>query len=309
MAIPDFQTLMLPVLRRLASGQVASRDLIVALADEFGLSTDEREALLPSGRQTRIANRVHWVIAYLNRAGLAARLSRGLYDVTERGRAVVVAPPDRITIPYLRQFPEFREFRAGELAAVLASAMAGPDAAPAATPQDRLDAAEREMREALAASLLDRVRALDPKAFERLIVALLVRMGYGGTQMDAGRHLGQSGDGGVDGVIRADALGLDAVYIQAKRYAVGNVVGSPSIREFAGSLLTRGASKGVFVTTSRFTEAAKADAERLGSQQRIVLVDGVELAELMMTYEVGVRTHQIVKVQRPDLDLYEDDAD
>lgn len=308
MPIPDFQTLMLPALRRLAASQWATRDLIAALSEEFGLTYAERVALLPSGQATTMANRVTWAVAYLAKAGLVSRVGRARYGATDRGRTALETAPDRITVPWLRRFPEFQETRTGDASRGAESLSVSDTATSVATPRERLEVAEREMRAALADELLARVRDLSPTAFEQLIVDLLLRMGYGGTRADAAQRLGRTGDGGVDGVIRGDALGLDAVYLQAKRYAADNTVGSGAIREFSGSLLARGATKGVFVTTSGFSRAALEDRDRLAMQQRIVLIGGTELAALMMEHEVGVRTVQTVRVQRLDLETYEEEA-
>lgn len=310
MSMPDFQTLMLPVLRHLAERPWKTAELVEAISDEFALTHGERAELLPSGRQSRIANRTHWSLAYLNKAGLITRLGRGHYEANEAGRTLLAAPPERITLAFLlERYPGIRAFR-GEVD-VTPNGSSEPlgsvvSEGQSATPRERLEAAEKEMRSALLAELLDRVRGLTPEAFEQLIVDLLVKMGYGGSRTEAARRLGRSGDGGIDGIIREDALGLDAVYIQAKRYAEDNAVGAPAIQGFAGALLGNGATKGVFVTTSRFTAAARDSASGYRTH-RIILIDGPELAALMVEHDVGVRTVQIVRVQRVDLDAYEED--
>lgn len=311
MAMPDFQSLMLPALRRLADRAWKTGDLVQALADEFALTLEERGEMLPSGRQTRVANRTHWSLAYLNKAGLVVRLGRGHYEASPAGRALLANPPERITLSYLlERYPGVRAFRGEGEAPRNGSAepqtISGSAEPQNATPRERLEAAEREIKAALLAELLDRVRALTPEAFEQLIVDLLVKMGYGGSHREAARRLGRSGDGGIDGIIREDALGLDAVYIQAKRYAEDNAVGAPAIQGFAGALLGNGAMKGVFVTTSRFTPAAK-DSASAYRTHRIILIDGNELAALMIEHEVGVRSVSTIRVQRIDLDAYEDD--
>ena len=310
MPMPDFQSLMLPVLRRLADHPWKTGDLVAALADEFALTPDERSELLASGRQTRIANRTHWALAYLNKAGLLNRLRRGYYEASASGRSLLANPPERITLAFLiERYPGVRAFR-GENEATQNGAGGRPAIsaaeAHAATPRERLEAAEKEIRAALLAELLERIRTLAPEAFEQLIVDLLVKMGYGGSRNEAARRLGRSGDGGIDGIIREDALGLDAVYIQAKRYAEDNTVGAPAIQAFAGALLGNGAVKGVFVTTSRFTTAAR-EAAAAYRTHRMILIDGAELAALMIEHEVGVRTIQTIRVQRIDLDAYEDE--
>ncbi len=312
MAIPDFQTLMLPVLRKLAERRWAMIELVEAMSQEHRLTDDERRALLPSGRQTRIANRTHWAVAYLNRAGLITRIGRGQYEVSDAGRIVIASPPDRITIKYLTKFPAFAGFRAearrdnGVTNEVSDQPQSDAIAAQRGTPEERLEAASSDLKAELAVTLLARVRGLSPAIFEQLIIDVLVKMGYGGSRREAAETLGRSGDGGVDGVIREDALGLDMIYVQAKRYAEDNPVGAPAIQGFAGALLGKGATKGVFVTTSRFTEAAR-QAQSTYKSHRIVLLDGAELAHLMIEHEVGVRTVQTIRVQRLDLESYEDE--
>jgi restriction system protein len=310
-AIPDFQSLMLPVLRHFAERQWSTAELTTALSDEYGLTADERRQLLPSGTQTTITNRTHWAVGYLNRAGLISRVARGQYVATEDGRKVLAAPPDRITIGFLNQFPAFDGFRrklqAEEGFAPSSISSAADSGVPAATPEERLGAVDRELKADLAETLLGRLRAISPSAFEQFIVDLLVAIGYGGTHREAAERLGRSGDGGVDGVIREDKLGLGMIYIQAKRYAEDNSVGAPAIQGFAGALLSNGATKGVFVTTSRFTSQAR-DMTSTYKTHRIVLIDGPELARLMIEHDIGVRAVQTVKLQRVDLEAYEEDA-
>ena len=308
MPIPDFQTLMLPTLRRLVERRWRTAELIAALSDEFGLTDAERTALLPSGRQPVIANRTHWSLAYLNKSGLITRVGRGEYEASDAGRGVVAAPPPRITLAWLTQhFEGARAFRGEGNGPAETSGSTSTAPTILHTPRERIEAAAIELQDALAAELLDRLRGIAPAAFERVIVDLLVRMGFGGSRQDAGERLGGTGDGGVDGIIRQDALGLDAVYVQAKRYAEDNPVGAPAVQGFAGALLARGATKGVFVTTSRFTAAAREAVDHYRSH-RIVLIDGAELARLMIRHEVGVRTTQIIRIGRVDLEGYEDDG-
>ena len=311
MAIPDFQSLMLPVLRRLAERQWSTSELTTALSDEYSLTPDERRQLLPSGTQTTIANRVHWALAYLNRAALISRVARGQYVATDAGRTVLAAPPDRISIGYLNKFPAFAGFRSklqtdgSNLPSE--SVPVGEAAVLAATPEERVAALDLDLKAELTQTLLGRLRAISPSTFEQLIVDLLVAIGYGGTHREAAERLGRSGDGGVDGVIREDKLGLDMIYVQAKRYAEDNPVGAPAIQGFAGALLSNGATKGVFVTTSRFTGHAR-DMSATYRSHRIVLIGGPELARLMIEHDIGVRTVQTIKLQRVDLEAYEDDS-
>jgi len=303
MAIPDYETLMLPVLQACGDGREhRTPDLAGQMADLFRLSEDERAALLPSGRQAVIANRTHWAITYMAQAGLLERTRRGFVRLTDRGRAVLARAPERIDNDFLMQFPEFVAFTRRSRS---------PDPSPtvvvepAQTPEERLRSAAGELEAALRAELLDRIRKLPPDFFERAVVQLLVAMGYGSDRGGRAAAIGRSGDGGLDGMIDQDPLGLDRVYVQAKRYAADNPVGSAAILQFSGALAQRGATRGVFITTSRFTEDARATAARL--PQRIVLVDGEELARLMIRHDVGVRIAETVHVKRIDEDFFLDE--
>ena len=307
MDIPDYQTLALPALRHLAESPFKTSTLIGVLSDEFSLNFEQRQKLLPSGRQPVINNRVHWSLAYLNRAGLIERIGRGEYKITTAGLKLMEAPPDKITVKFLAaNYPSLSVFLTGITSGVkIPSPLMD---SPPIDPEESLLTTSAYLRTALTAELLDRVRALTPAQFEALMVGLLLALGFGGGNgAGRGETLGMSGDGGVDGVMREDALGLDVVYIQAKRYAATNAVGPEAIQGFAGSLLERGATKGVFATTSRFTDGAKRAAERLSTQRRIVLIDGDELARLMIEHGVGVRTVQTIRIQRVDLSDYEDE--
>jgi restriction system protein len=316
MAIPDFQTLMLPVLSRLAMEQASTTGLIATMADHFGLADAERAELLPSGRQPVIANRVHWAVSYLGRAGLVDRVARGVYRASDRGRAVLAQPPERITIAFLRQFPEFRSLRPHDSYPNDAGNAAGttvPEAGEAVgvadserTPEERIGDAEAIIRADLRERLLQRVRAAEPAFFEQVVIDLLVSMGYG-TSKDAGEVRGKAGDGGIDGVIREDRLGLDLIYVQAKRYGADNPVGPDKIREFSGALDFAGARKGVFITTSRFTSEAARFAAQL-QMKRIVLIDGDALTDLMIQHGVGVRPKgEPIVINEIDLNYFEPD--
>jgi restriction system protein len=236
--VPDYQSLMLPVLRAAADGEKRIGAVVQSLGEELGLSEAARAALLASGRQTIFANRVHWAKTYLAKAGLVEATRRGHFRLTQRGADVLAASPERIDNRFLSRFEEFRQF--SDRSAQPTDDEVVPELADAAeqTPDEIMRAAHRRIEAALAEELLDRVRSAPPDFFERLIVNLLLAMGYGGSAADAGRALGRSGDDGVDGVIDQDALGLDRVYIQAKRYAAGNSVGPGAIRDFFGSLWT-----------------------------------------------------------------------
>jgi restriction system protein len=308
MAIPDFQTLMLPVLNTLAEGERSTSRLLEGLADQFGLTPEERAQLLPSGRGQLFRNRIGWALTYLSRARLIERVSRGVYRLSDRGRSVLAAPPDRISIAFLRQFSEFRSLRPddaydGEVGETgeAAGATAGDTAK---TPEERIEEAVSLIQADLRDKLLQRLRAVDPSFFEQVVLDLLVAMGYG-SDSEASQLRGRAGDGGIDGVIREDRLGLDLIYVQAKRYADGNTVGTDRVREFSGALDIHGARKGVFLTTSRFTAEAHRFADQLQSK-RIVLVDGERLAALLVQHGVGVRQKGApIVLQELDLNYFE----
>jgi restriction system protein len=303
MAVPDFQSLMLPLLQISVDGQEHSlaeaRD---ALASEFRLSASDLEELLPSGRQSKFSNRVAWAKSYLQQAGLVVSPQRGHFQVTARGREVLKASPARIDIKFLEQYPEFVEFRNSK-----AEVGDTPSAAPAdqpepETPEEALEAAHLKMRTGLALELLSRVKAASPQFFERLVVELLLKMGYGGSRRDAGQAIGRAGDEGIDGVISEDRLGLDVVYLQAKKWE--GTIGRPEIHKFVGALHGKRAKKGVFITTSTFSAEATAYVEHI--DPKVVLIDGRRLADLMMDFDVGVNTAAIYSVKRVDSDYFDD---
>ncbi len=302
-AVPDYQSLMLPVLRAAAGGEQRIGAVVQRLGEELGLSEASRAALLASGHQTIFANRVHWAKTYLAKAGLVEGTKRGHFRLTQRGADVLADSPERINNRFLSRFEEFRQF--SDRSAQSTDDEVVPETADAAeqTPDEIMRAAHRRIEAALAEDLLDRVRAAPPDFFERLIVNLLLAMGYGGSAADAGRALGRSGDDGVDGVIDQDALGLDRVYIQAKRYAAGNSVGPGAIRDFFGSLDRHKAAKGLFVTTSGFTSSARETADYLS--KHIVLIDGEQLTRLMIRHNVGCRIEEVLHVKKVDEDFFE----
>ena len=301
--IPDFQALMLPVLRDARDGEVRIGETVARLADQLGLSQEQRAALLPSGRQTVFANRVHWAKSYLGKAGLIDLTKRAHFRINARGHDVLAEQPDRINIRYLAKFADFAQF-------LSAGAKPAPDPSvpadaigDALTPDERMRRARDEIEGALSGELLRRIQSAPPAFFELLVVRLLTAMGYGGSVENAGRALGQSGDGGVDGVIDEDALGLDRIYVQAKRYKDGNSVGSGAIRDFFGALDQFKAGKGLFVTTSAFTASARQTAA--GLSKRIVLIDGPQLAALLIRFDVGCRIEETLAIKRLDEDFFE----
>jgi restriction system protein len=308
MTIPDYQSLMLPVLRLAADGETRVPDAAEKLADQLGLSVAERGELLPSGRQRILHNRIHWAKFYMTRAGLIDSPARGRFKASEAGRALLAIHPAVINVDTLKTYPAFAEFYSSSTSKIgsadTASAGAGDtiDVTTSATPEEQIDAAQAVLHQALKADLLQRILAQSPAFFERAIVDLLVGMGYGGSHENAARRLGKSGDGGIDGVIDEDRLGLDRIYVQAKRYASHVSVGRPEVQGFLGSLVGVGAAKGVFVTTSSFSAPAIDFVRHL--PQRIVLIDGNRLADLMIEHGVGVRIARTVEVKRLDEDFF-----
>ena len=306
MAVPDFQTLMLPVLRATADGEISARDLRARLAEEFELSESDLAEMLPSGRAPTFANRVAWANFSLQRAKLIEKVGRGVYVASKEGRSLLDNPPDRIDMRFLERYPAYVEWRqrsrSGRAKKGDEERTTADTSNDATTPEEQIAASHASLVEALRADLIDRVRELSPAFFERLIVDLLIAMGYGGGREDMGRAIGRGGDGGIDGIIKEDALGLDIVYIQAKRYGGDSTVGRPEVQSFAGSLDGVGATKGIFVTTSSFSKGALEFAERIA--KRIILLDGDELARLMVRHGVGVRIRTTYDIKTVDEDYF-----
>ena len=312
MAIPTYEDLMLPLLRRVAAEptDINVPALLPVLAQDFELTPDEVEQRLASGRQAVLANRCHWAQTYMRRAGLLESVRRGFFKVTERGRQLLAENPTRIDGDVLLRYPEFAAWRhaSRQRPGDKVSTVAAQDAATTpveATPDEQIDAAAQLLTAELEAQLLDRVRLAEPLSFEQIVVDLLIAMGFGGGDPEMGKRLGRSGDGGIDGLIQEDALGLDAVYVQAKRYRDGNNIGAPVLQAFVGSLVGNRATKGVFVTASRFTADARDYARTI--QHRIVLIDGSELVRLMARHGVGVRIDRTVVIKKLDEDYFSDE--
>ena len=300
MAIPDFQSLMLPVLEASAAGEVKISDVVSTLGLSLKLSEQELSELLPSGKQTTFANRVNWAKSYLGKAGLITLTRRGYFQISQKGKDVLKSPPAAINTKYLEMLAGFKMYQPfGD------TVKASPQNAPAVddlTPDERIRSARDELEATLSAELLEKILAAPPSFFERLVVQLLVAMGYGGSAADAGRALGKTNDGGVDGVIDQDALGLDQIYVQAKRYTDLKV--SPGeIRDFYGALATFKASKGLFVTTSSFTAAAREAAVKLPN--KIVLIDSVQLTRLMIRFDIGCRVEEAIYIKKIDEEFFE----
>lgn len=295
--------MMLPVLEEAAHGEVRIGAVVEQLADRFHLTPNQRAELLPSKRQTTFANRVHWAKSYLGKAGLIELTKRGHFRITDAGKKVLAAPPQRIDITFLKQFPEFVAFRESSAANRESADQSGEEAESTLTPDEQMRRARDQIEADLAQDMLKRIGSAPPEFFEKLVVKLITSMGYGGSIDDAGRALGRSGDGGVDGVIDEDALGLDRIYVQAKRYKDGNPVGPGAIRDFFGALDQFKAGKGLFVTTSSFSSSAASTAA--GLSKRIVLIDGQQLARLMIKYEVACRVEEQLSIKRIDEEFFE----
>lgn len=300
--LPDYQSLMLPLLQLVADERDHTiRDLIESLAKIFNVTEDERRMLLSSGSQAIFDNRVGWAKTYLKKAGLLESPRRGTFRISKIGRDVLKENLDKIDARYLRRFPSFVEFQSPSK-----SETGGDESAAVAnveqTPEEGLDRAYQGIRRTLASDLLTNVIDLSPAFFEKLVIDLLVKMGYGGSVKDAGNAIGKSGDEGIDGTIKEDKLGLDVIYIQAKRWAPGNMVGRPEIQKFVGALAGQGAKKGVFITTSAFTKDALEYTPR--NETKIVLIDGEKLANLMIDYSIGCNAVQTYEIKKIDNDYF-----
>ncbi len=301
MAVPDYQTLMLPLLRFHADGSVHSlQEAMDALAREFKLTEEDLRVLLPSGRQTAFRNRVSWARTYMSKAGLLVTVKRGHCSITKNGMKVLADNPARIDARYLRQFPSFIQFQESKHESDSTETTPLPLSETKESPEEQIESAHTQLTRALAGELLTRIQTSAPDFFERLVVELLLKMGYGGSRQDAGRAIGRSGDGGIDGIINEDRLGLDSIYLQAKRWE--NPVGRPEIQKFAGALAEHRAKKGVFITTSTFTKEAHASAMK--HDARIVLIDGEKLATLMIDHGLGVTLEATYEVKRIDSDYF-----
>lgn len=305
MGIPDFQTMMRPALACLENGEVhTARSVRETLAESYALSEADRSHMLPSGRARTFDNRVSWAITYLSQAGLVDRPSRGHVQITATGRQALAAHPQRIDMGTLEQYPSYVEFRTRRSRNNPASGVdveqTQPEG-PAATPADLIAQAVADNRAAVEGDVLRAALALSATGFEDLVIRLLEAMGYG--RAGSVERTSSSGDAGVDGIISQDPLGLDRIYVQAKRYAEDRAIDRPRIHEFAGALLGKQGDRGVYITTSRFTDGARQEAERINA--RIELIDGVRLAELLVAHEVGVQAETEATLYRLDEDFFE----
>lgn len=306
--IPDFQSIMLPLLELTGDGkELSNKEVIAVFADKWNLTEEERERLLPSKVAKVFANRVMWAKTYIRKAGLITLSGRGIFKITERGLELLENPPQKLTIKHLKQFEEFREFqtinRKGKSTNGKEETL--QDNIEEKTPEELLAAGYESIRAALVSDLLDVIHSMTPRFFERLVVDLLLKMGYGDDETRSGIVLGGSGDEGIDGVISEDKLGLDMIYIQAKKWEAGNSVTRPEIQKFVGALQGKRAKKGVFITTANFTNGAKEYADMV--ETRVILIDGQKLANLMIDHNVGVSLKDSYLIKKIDSDYFEDE--
>jgi restriction system protein len=309
MAVPDHQSLMLPLLNMAGDGNEHSlNEAIESLAQQFRLSEIDRNEMLPSGMQRKFDNRVSWARTYMQKALLLSSPGRSKFRITERGIQVLKDHPTQINVKFLRQFPEFVAFHThankdGKIEENNHTTQEILEKT-SQTPQEILEASYQNLRQTLAQELLERIKISPPKFFESPVVDLLIAMGYGGSRKDAGQAVGQVGDGGIDGIIKEDKLGLDAIYLQAKRWE--DTVGSPVVQGFAGALIGKKARKGVFITTSNFSPQARSFTS--GTENlKIILIDGEQLAQLMIEHDVGVTEESRYIVKKVDLDYFGDE--
>jgi len=296
MPVPTYDDLMLPLLQYAGDGEIHHvRDASEEIAKHLRLTEEQINELLPSGKKTKYYDRIHWAKTYLTKAHLLESAGRGFFQITERGFSVLNTKPTVINNEMLSQFPEFIEFYSPVLPEPTNSnkSVVGEQ-----TPKEEIRSIYQRLRTTLIDELLDTIAGVSPTFFEKLVIDLLLKMGYG-SSLDSGQHIGQSGDGGVDGVIREDKLGLDEIYLQAKRYSRDNAVDVKQIREFVGSLTSKGSTKGVFITTSYFTNSARDFVERIHTH-RIILIDGQQLATLMIENNVGISVLEVFEIKQVD---------
>jgi restriction system protein len=298
MAIPDYQTIMLPLLKFASDQKEHSvHEAVKFLADQFKLSEDDRKEMLPSGQQEVFVNRVGWARTYMKKAGLLESPKRGTFIITERGRKVLTSNPSKVDNKLLTNYEEFKEFKKKKRKVEEeAEVLEFQDK----TPEEAFEAAYENLRTELSSDILEHLKKSDPTLFEKIVIEVLVKMGYGGSLRDAGRAIGRSGDEGIDGIIKEDRLGLDIIYVQAKRW--DNTVSRPEIQKFAGALQGQRAKKGIFITTSNFSKEAIDFTSKIES--KIILIDGDQLADYMIDFNVGVTTTSKYELKKIDLDYF-----
>ena len=300
MSIPDFQSIMLPLLNFCADGKEhTNREAIDTLSEQFGLTEEEQKQPLPSGQQRVFDNRVAWARAHMKMGHLVENTRRGVFRITDRGKDVLSKSPSEINLRFLQQFPEYIQARAKHKTNRDQDASEDQEAK---TPEEQLEQAYETLRESLASELLSQLKSASPAFFEKVVVEVLVKMGYGGSRKDAGQAIGRSGDEGIDGIIKEDRLGLDIIYIQAKKWE--NTISRPEIQKFAGALQGKRARKGIFITTSEFSNGANEYVSAIDS--KIILIDGQQFAKLMMDFSVGVSTEAVYELKKLDSDYFTD---
>jgi restriction system protein len=301
-AVPGYEKFMLPILSLASDGSEHTfGDAIEEVSDRLELSQEDRAVMLPSGTQTQVYNRFCWAITYLQKSKLLEKTARGRFRIATRGLEVLTENPPEINNTLLSRYTEFNQFKSFRRKADPEPNLGDTNGEDRATPEERLEAAHQELRNSLAAELLERVSTCSPKFFEHLVIDLLVAMGYGGSRSDAAQVVGKSGDGGIDGTIKEDKLGLDVIYVQAKRWE--GTVGRKEVQSFAGSLEGERANKGVFITTSTFSAEAKDYVKRIG--KKVVLIDGNDLSQLMIDHGIGCTEVKRYIVSKPDSDYFE----
>ncbi len=303
--IPDFQTIMLPFLEILGDGKEHElRQMIAQVSDRFDLTEDERRQFVPSQKQETIVNRVSWVRTYLKNAGLLMAIDRGVFKITQDGINILKSKPTRIDVKFLQTLPKFQAWKQSQPRSKSKEniEIELTEIEITQTPEELLDYSISTIRKELIIELLDKIKTCSPRFFEHLVVDLLIKIGYGGSHREAGSIVGKSGDGGIDGIIKEDKLGLDKIYIQAKRWE--NTVPISQIRDFAGSLLQQKAKKGIFITTSDYPKSAYEFVNNI--EHRIVLINGIELVEYMIEYNIGVQAKKIYEIKKIDFDYFEE---
>jgi len=305
MPVPDFQTTMRPLLEVLQDGEThVFNEAFEEVCKHFELTEEERQEKISSGKQTVIKNRVSWARTYLTKAGLLSSPGKGQTQITQRGLDALAQTEEPIKVKYLKQFPEFLEFHQPKKKKTGGVAQASLDIDDQSTPEERLEEAHEALTQTLSDELLSTIKTASPSFFEQLVVDLMLAMGYGGSRKEAGQATQYTSDGGIDGVIKEDPLGLDTIYLQAKRYEE-KTVGRPEVQAFAGALDMQRAKKGVFITTSKFSNDAE---EFVGMiEKKIILIDGEQLAELMIEHNLGVATKQIYEIKQIDSDYFNED--
>ncbi len=307
--IPDFQTIMLPFLELLSDGKEHElQTLIKQIADKFELTDEERKELLPSGTQVVIYNRVVWAKTYLKKANLLSSPKRAIIIITEHGKKVLQNKPPKIDIKFLQSLPDFKEWQTSYQTNYQnrkdddQQSQVNTDIESGKTPEELLEDSFVKLKDELAAELIDKIKSCSPAFFEKLVIDLLIKMGYGGSRKEAGQIIGKSGDGGIDGIIKEDKLGLDTIYVQAKKW--DNTVPIGQIRDFAGSLLSKKAKKGIFISTSNYPKGAYDFVSSI--EPKIILIDGKEMAGLMIEYQVGIAIKNNYEIKKIDIDYFEE---